>query len=254
MLICKAFNSVKISNIVRCYRIVYLDGNTRFREHCNRTVGSLKSTAAAAKFFIGCFGCSVKRDIHPLRRELSEQFDLFFADHRSVCVYRNDNAEFTASAIDFFKIGPNKRLASGQQQKQHAALLRFLCNVQPFLRGKFVRFDFAVIFFAMDIAHAAAEIAARRKLKRSGKRNAPFCALCKKPVHILRIFHFIHLLPVFLSATEPRGSPPCSAAQKWECTLPRGKRVPHGFRASLRRKARQYCSSLPSKREHPKGG
>lgn len=25
----KAFNSVKISNIVRCYRIVYLDGNTR---------------------------------------------------------------------------------------------------------------------------------------------------------------------------------------------------------------------------------
>lgn len=89
---------------------------------------------------------------------------------------------------------------------------------------------------------AAAEIAARRKLKRSGKRNAPFCALCKKPVHILRIFHFIHLLPVFLSAAEPRGSPPCSAAQKWECTLPRGKRVPHGFRASLRRKARQYCS------------
>ena len=120
------FNSVKISNIVRCYRIVDLDGNTRFREHCNRTVGSFKSTAAAAKFFIGCFGCSVKRDIHPLRRELSEQLiNLFFAEHRSVCVYRNDNAEFTASAIDFFKIGPNKRLASGQQQKQHAALLRF---------------------------------------------------------------------------------------------------------------------------------
>ena len=181
----------------------------------------------AAQPFIRLVAAAVKRDIHARRRLMPEKVQPVVVNKRCVAVDGHHEPHLLELGEQIAEIRANERLAAGQQQKQHPLTARLLRDGEPLIRGELRPAPPLFLGREVHVTHAAVEVAARRELKVSRKRDA-LCAgtrveISRQPWLGAHLFH-IRYLPICPAGHRPPWRPassPCAAPAHRRQAAPR---------------------------------
>ena len=165
---------VHIIDIVRRHGSVELHADAERLERAD-IVHDAVIHRPAAQPFICLIAAAVERDVHARRRLMPEKIQPVVVDERCVAVDGHHEPHLLELGEQIAEIRANKRLSAGQQQKQHPLAACLLRDGEPLVRGELRPAPPLLLGREVHVTHAAVEVAARRELKVSRKRDA-LCA------------------------------------------------------------------------------
>lgn len=168
----KIVYGLRVVAVVRCDGEIELDNHARALQVQDRADNARVCLTAAAEGAIGLRRRAVERDVDAARRICGEKLDHIIVYQRCVGVDRENEPHAFAAGVNFAKIRAEQRLTAGQQEHQRSLAAALLRKREPLRRTAFGSSCSRVMFGAVDVAHFAAEVAARRQLERAGKRHA----------------------------------------------------------------------------------
>ncbi len=223
MLARKGVDLFRVLAVVGRDGAVELDQHARALQRKDRAHRALICARVAAERAVGLRRRAVERDVHARGRVCRQKLHHSVVHQRRVRVDGHHQPHALAARVDLAEVRPQQRLAAREQEQQRALAAAFLRQRQPFTGGRLVPQRLGVVLAAVDVAHPAVKIAARRQLKRAGQRHAAAARLGKKKLAVCLIGVHVHLLilvqksarrgPLPAPARRPRARPACTRAR-----------------------------------------
>lgn len=145
--------------------------DSRFFDQIHRTGNPVKAVPYAADAGVGLVGCAVQRETQGIRRHFTEPFHYVFVDAVAVAEDLQKKSHPGKLFIQFAEARSCENFAAGQRQIEHSRIPRLPRDFKPLIVAQFLSDAGDLIFFQMDIAHPAVEIAPCGQLKYPFDRN-----------------------------------------------------------------------------------
>ena len=188
----KCEHGVEILGIVGRHAAIELHGDPGLLQKPDGPGHLGKAPGVCAQSGVGLIRCAVEGNIDPGRGCLLQPGNRLLVDQGAVGIDGDDQSHFMESAENFPKIRPQEGLAAGEQQVEHAMLLRTLAQLDPLPGGPQRCNGLLLLLRQPHIAHPAGHVAAGRQFKGTVQRDSGPDGLGVEIFRVTGFYRYFH--------------------------------------------------------------